>query len=249
MCSLRKDKKVLVVSDLSQIELRVLAHFTKDPTLLKAYRDGISLHKITAEAVFGPDYTPTQYSLAKNGNFAVTYGGTAATIARRYNFPLRTAEKVIIGFYSTYRRVQPWKEKEIEEAKMRYKRKVTQPYVLTVLGRKRRLPELFSTVRGKRAAAERQGISSIIQGSAADLFKIGMTNCYDALQEVSWEGHLLMMVHDELVVEVPERHAEEGLELVKSSMENVLHPQTGKPILSLPIEAEAKIVERWSDAK
>lgn len=107
----------------------------------------------------------------------------------------------------------------------------------------------MSSVRSVRTGAERQAISSIIQGSAADLFKLGMIDAHNKLQEVSWEGHLLMMVHDEMVVEVPERHADEGLELVKSSMEQVKNPLTGKPILSIPIVAEAKIVKRWSEGK
>ena len=235
---------------MSQIELRVLAHFTQDPKLLKAYREGMSLHKLLAEQVFGADYTPTQYALAKNGNFSCLFGGSPNVLVQRYDFPsVAMAEKVIDGFYSTYKRVNPWKKELLQEARSRYKRTKSPPYTTTLLGRKRRLPELNSTVFGVRSAAERQAVSSIIQGSAADLFKLGMIQAYNRLQEVDWEGHLLMMVHDELVAEVPESHAEEGLELVKSSMEDVMNPLTGEPILSIPIEADAKIVERWSDAK
>lgn len=243
-------KKVLIVSDLSQIELRVLGHFTRDPALVKAYKQGISLHAVLAESVFGPDYTPTQYLYAKNGNFSTLFGGSAGTIARKYDFPsVASAQKVIDGFYSTYRKVQPWKQETLIDARNRYKRRKSPPYTLTILGRKRRLPELMSSVRSVRSGAERQAISSMIQGSAADLFKLGMIQAHNRLQEASWEGHLLMMVHDELVAEVPERYAEEGLDLIKSSMENVADPLTGKPILSIPIVAEAKIVERWSEGK
>jgi DNA polymerase I-like protein with 3'-5' exonuclease and polymerase domains len=100
-----------------------------------------------------------------------------------------------------------------------------------------------------RAGAERQAVSSIIQGSAADLFKLAMIDCHELLQKQAWEGHIIMTVHDELVVEVPERYAKEGLVLVKSAMESVVNPFTEEPILSLPVVADAKIVERWSDAK
>jgi DNA polymerase-1 len=241
---------VLIVSDLSQIELRVLAHFTRDKELLRAYKNGLSLHKLLAERVFGPDYTDTQYLLAKNGNFSCLFGGSPGVLVRKYQFPsIKMAEKVIDGFYSTYRAVTPWKQETLIDARNRYKRRKSPPYTETILGRKRRLPELMSSVRSVRTGAERQAISSIIQGSAADLFKLGMIDAHNKLQEVSWEGHLLMMVHDEMVVEVPERHADEGLELVKSSMEQVKNPLTGKPILSIPIVAEAKIVKRWSEGK
>lgn len=248
---MRREKKVLIVSDLSQIELRVLAHFTQDPELLQAYRNGESLHKLLATRVFGADYTPTQYALAKNGNFSCLYGGSPNVLVQRYEFPsIAAAKEVINGFYSTYKQVYPWKQDVIDDARNRGNRKKKiPPYTLTILGRKRRLPDLRSSVNEKRSAAERQAVSSVIQGSAADLFKLGMIQCHKQLQEVDWDGHLLMMVHDELVVEVPERHAEEGLKLVKYSMENVVNPLTGEPILSIPIEAEAKIVTRWSDAK
>ena len=246
----RSKKNVFIVSDLSQIELRVLGHFTKDKELIKAYKNGLSLHKLLAERVFGPDYTDTQYLLAKNGNFSCLFGGSPGVLVRKYQFPnVRTAQKVIDGFYATYRRVMPWKQETIYEARNRYKRRKSPPYTLTILGRKRRLPELMSSVRSVRSGAERQAISSIIQGSAADLFKLGMIETHRKLQDVKWEGHILMMVHDEMVVEVPERYADEGLELVKSSMENVLNPMTGEPILSIPIVAEAKIVTRWSEGK
>jgi DNA polymerase I-like protein with 3'-5' exonuclease and polymerase domains len=123
------------------------------------------------------------------------------------------------------------------------------PYVKTILGRKRRLPELFSRIDKKKYGAERQAISSVIQGSAADLFKVAIIGTDNALVETGWDAHILMVVHDELVVEVPESHAEEGLALVQHSLECVEHPFRGGPILSVPLVADAKIVRRWSDAK
>ena len=240
---------VLIVSDLSQIELRVLAHYCRDKRLLDAYRQGISLHVLTAELIFGKEYTPRQYSLAKNGNFAAVYGAGAPTLVRRYEFQnVRVAKQFIDAFYRTYRRVEPWKQEVWNETRQRYRKGKT-PYVETILGRRRRLPGMMSNDFSLRSGAERQAISTIIQGSAADLFKVIMLNTDSALQMQQWEGHVLMTVHDEIIVEVPEKRADAGLALVKHSMENVPNPFTGEPILSVPLVAEAKIVERWSEAK
>jgi DNA polymerase-1 len=239
-------KNVLVVADLSQIELRVLAHFTQDPVLLKVYRDaGASLHKLLAAKVFGPDYTPEQYSYAKNGNFSCLFGAQASTLVLKYDFPSeRVAQQVLDGFYKTYKKVQPWKDDIIEEA---FRRKPC--HVQTILGRKRRLPELAALNRGRRSAAQRQAISVRISGSAADLFKLAMIQCHDELQAQRFPAHILMTIHDELVVEAPARHGEECLAIVKDKMENILNPFTGESILTVPIIAEGKIVERWSDGK
>lgn len=241
---------VLIVADLSQIELRVLAHFTQDPLLLKAYRQNQDLHSLTAERVFGKDYTPEQRGLAKNGNFSVLFGAQASTLVRRYGFPsIKVAQQVLNGFYSTYPRVQPWKNETVADAEKRHKKGRSQCYVETILGRKRHLPALRSTEPGKWAAAARQAVSVRVSGSAADLFKVIMIECQNLLNTREWEGHILMTVHDEVVVEVPEEHADEGLRLVKTAMEDVIDPFTGDPFLSVPIVADAKIVFRWSDAK
>ena len=238
----------LIVADLSQIELRILAHYTQDPRLLQAYNDGISLHKLLAERIWGPSYTPGQYILAKNGNFSCLYGAAPSTLVKRYDFPnIKVATQVRDAFYSSYRRVAPWKKDIIAVAYSTYRKGKVQPYVETLLGRKRRLPGLNSGNEKERWGAERQAISSVIQGSAADIFKIGMMTMYPLLKQV--DGHILMVVHDEVVVEVPEKYADGGLKLVKQAMENVKDPWSGEMLLSVPLVAEAHIVQRWSDAK
>lgn len=241
---------VLIVSDLSQIELRMLAHLTQDRQLLRAYREGLDLHAITAQRVFGDDFTPLQRTLAKNVNFSVIFGVGPKTLARKYQVPsVQMAEDLLAGFYAAYKRVKPWKQEVLDEARSRYKKGRQPPYVETILGRKRRLPDLYSMTNNFRWGAERQAISVRVSGSAADLFKVAMIDCQNLLNEVSWEGHILMTVHDELVVEVPEAHADEALTLVESSMTDILHPFTGEPMLSVPVTADAKIVTRWSEAK
>jgi DNA polymerase I-like protein with 3'-5' exonuclease and polymerase domains len=242
--------KVLIVCDLSQIELRVLAHFTQDPVLLRAYRKGISLHAQLAERIFGPDYTPFQYSLAKNGHFSVLFGAGPNTMVKKYQFPnVKLAKDVLAGFYDTYKQVQPWKEQIWVQARSKYRKGKTPPYVETILGRKRRLRDLYTLDSYLRSSAERQAISVTISGSAADLFKVSMIECHNLLLQQAWEGHILILVHDELVVEVPEKYADEGLRLVKAAMEDPVNPFTGEPMLSVPVTAEAKIVKRWSEGK
>lgn len=241
---------VLVVSDLSQIELRMLSHFTQDKNLLRAYRKNLDLHAITAESAFGKDFTPIQRSLAKNANFSVLFGAGPETMVKKYQIPtVRVAKQLLDSFYRSYPAVAPWKLDLYEEARARYKKGKQPPYVETLLGRRRRLPDLYSIDKFRRSGAERQAVSVTISGSAADLFKVCMVNCYRLLEERKWEGHILMTVHDELIVEVPERYADEGLLLVKHAMENIDNPFTGDPIISVPVVADAKVVTRWADAK
>jgi len=240
---------LLVVSDLSQIELRMLAHFTQDPVLLEAYRAGIDLHSALAESIFGPDFTPKQRMLAKNTHFSVLYGAGPPTLVRQYEVPtLALAERLLEGFYDRYKEVAPWKSDVIYDARERWA-PGKPPYVRTLLGRKRRLPELMWTDFSMRAAAERQAISVTISGSAADLFKVIMLQLQDRLALQEWPGRLLATVHDEVLVEVPEDHAEEAADLVTQAMENVVHPFDGGPMLSVPIVADTKIVQNWAEAK
>lgn len=238
----------LVVSDLSQIELRMLAHFTQDRGLLRAYRKGEDLHGLTAATAFGPDYTVQQRGLAKNSNFALLYGAGPGTMVEKYQIPsVAMAKKLTQSFYATFRRVRPWKFQVLDEARARKKGK-TPPYVMTILGRKRRLPQLHALDNYDRSSAERQAISVTISGSSADIFKMIMIDCFEELRREVPSAHILMCVHDELVVECPERHEKRVYEIVKRTMETVLDDD-GNDLLRVPIVAEAKIVKRWSDAK
>ena len=162
---------------------------------------------------------------------------------------MRVAQQLTDSFYSSFIRVLPWKKKVWKEARERHQPGVTPPYVTTILGRKRRLPDLLAFRDGDRLSAERQAVSVVISGSSADLFKVIMINCHNELLRQPWEGHILMTVHDEIVVEAPAEYKQEAYDLVKRTMENVLNPFTGEPMVSVPLIAEAKIVTRWSEAK
>lgn len=242
----------LIVADYSQIELRLLAHFTKDPLLIKAYQEGLNLHTITARRAYHVEEpTPEQYSKAKNCNFSMAYGAMAQTLVDRYGVPtLREAEDLIEAFFGTYTKVDPWRRRVVArcratrvtrlEAKERGCRP-SPPYVETILGRRRRLPDLFNPERRVRAAAERQAVNTKIQGSAGDLLKLAMVNVYGALAGTA--SALLLTVHDELVVETPEPEAEEIAALVKESMEVLELPVP----LRVPLVADVKICDRWSE--
>lgn len=251
----------LIVADYSQIELRFLAHYSQDPMLLKAYNEGLDLHHITATRAYRVKApTERQRSLAKNVNFSMVYGGGPGTIMARYEVPYREAEKLINAFFDTYRRVKPWTKTIIQKCKSQrvsedYAKLTGKtpcpPYVTTILGRRRRLPQIFWTDRELRGYAERQAVNTVIQGSAGDLNKIAMVEVGKVFRhrnhEVPAARHwlLLLTIHDELVALVPEDDAEEARDVMKEVMENLPLPVK----LRVPLVVDAKICRRWSEAK
>lgn len=244
----------LIVADYSQIELRLLAHFSRDPLLLKAYVDGLDLHAITASKAYGvplEEVTKLQRSLAKNCNFSMAYGAQASTLVEKYGVPtLAEAEILIEAFFTTYKRVDPWRRALIRkcratritqaEAKERGCRP-SMPYVTTILGRKRRLPDLFSYDFGAQKAAERQVVNTKIQGSAGDILKVAMVDLYKELHDS--RANLMLTVHDELVAQAPEDEAEDIAEIVRQCMEQVKLPVP----LRVPLVADVHVCDRWSE--
>lgn len=244
----------LIVADYSQIELRVLAHFSKDPKLIQAYVDGLNLHKITAMRAYHvaeEDLTELQYSRAKNCNFSMAYGAQASTLVEKYGVgTLTEAQSLIDAFFDTYARVDPWRRSEVRACK---RRRITRleaeqkgcrpqrPYVETILGRRRHLPDLFSYNFKLQAQAERQCINTKIQGSAGDILKLAMADIHGRLLGSS--SVLMLTVHDELVVQAPDAEAEWAAEETRQAMEDVLLPVT----LRVPLVADIKIVDRWSE--
>lgn len=241
----------LVVGDYSQIELRLLAHYTQDPLLIKAYTEGLDLHTLTAtRAYHTKEPTERERSLAKNVNFSMVYGGGPATIMARYEVPYQEAQNLIDAFFSTYTRVKPWTAAVIKKCKTnrvsaQYAewtgKKESPPYVETILGRKRRLPEIFWSDFEHRGLAERQAVNTVIQGSAGDICKVAMVNVLRAFEGRPW--HLILTVHDELVSVVPEEDAEEARTVQQKAMEDLTLPVK----LRVPLVAEVKICSRWSE--
>jgi len=241
----------MIVADYSQIELRLLAHFTQDPLLIKAYVEGLDLHSMTACAAYRvKEPTERQRSLAKNVNFTLAYRGTPETIAARYEVPIKDAQLVHDAFYATYRRVKPWQDAVVKKCRTNRVssdyaewsgKKPSPPYVATICGRKRRLPEIFWSDRQARNAAERQAINHVIQGSAGDINKIAMVQVFRAFQGHPW--HLVLTIHDELVAVVPEEDVEEAKATMKQQMENPTLPVP----LRVPLVVDIKVCDRWSE--
>ena len=207
----------LVSADYSQIELRVLAHLSKDEALIQAFRAEEDIHDRTAREVFGSDPSLSEHEKrrrAKIVNFSIIYGKTAFTLGKEFGVPTREAQVFIDSYFDRYPRVRELLDEIIRVARRTGK-------VRTLFGRQRYVPEIGSRNRNTRSAAERVAVNTPIQGSAADLIKKAMIDLSRRLKEASVSARLLLQVHDELVLEVPEDEVETVEALVRETMENV----------------------------
>lgn len=230
----------LIVADYGQIEYIVMAHFSRDPMLVRAFAEGVDLHQYVAAMVFGKDMediTKTERTTAKNTNFAVAYGAGDDKVAAMSKISLDQA----VTFRKKHRKMLPklykWTEREIESARRR-----RPPHVTTLLGRKRRLPTLMSTNWYQRSEAERQAVNTRVQGSAADIIKLAMVR-YDAMADE--EMPLSLSVHDELVAVVPDDRVDDGCEVMREAM---LGPGI-QSLLTVEMKIDMQVVKRWSEAK
>ena len=231
------DGRLLVSVDYSQVELRVLAHFTGDEVLVQAFRDGADVHTRTASALFEvppEEITREQRTQAKAVNFGVLYGMGPVRLARELKIPRRTASQFVKDYFDRQPGVRRYIDETLEHAR-------TEGEVRTLLGRRRKVPDIHSRSRMARAAAERVAVNTPIQGSAADLIKMAMLRVDALLRDAFPEAHLLLQVHDELLVEVPESDAQRVAEAVKDAMQRV-YP------LEVPLEAEAHFGGDWDAA-
>jgi DNA polymerase-1 len=229
---------LLLVSDYSQIELRILAHLSRDEALMDAFRTGADIHRQTAALVFGLDpeeVTSALRTRAKEVNFGVIYGMGPFGLARRLGIPRDEARKFIEGYFERFQGVRRYQEDSIRQVK-------SLGYVTTLLGRRRYLPEIQSKNFNVRAFAERAAINSPIQGTAADLLKLAMIRIHRRLAEDGVPARLLLTVHDELVFEVEEPAAEELGRLVKAEMEGAIE-------LVVPVVVEIGVGPTWYEAK
>lgn len=231
------DGKMLLAVDYSQIELRVMAHISEDVTLIQAFKDGQDIHKATAAAVFDvspEDVTYEQRSFAKRVNFGLMYGMGAFRLARDSNLTLAEAE----GFIKTYFERLPGVERYISETKKIVRER---GYVETLMGRRRYFPLLHQGKSGQRASGEeRAAINMPIQGTAADILKKAMLELNAALVKEQLESKMILQVHDELVLEVPNDELQATTKLVKDIME-------GAFTLKVPLVANASYGENWLD--
>jgi len=229
---------VLVDADYSQIELRLLAHISGDETMRKAFLDGEDIHTVTASQVFGvplEKVTKLQRSRAKAVNFGIVYGISAFSLAQDIGVYQNEAREYIDTYLEKYSGVREYMKDIIKKAK-------EDGYVTTLFGRRRPLPELKSANYNIRSFGERVALNTPIQGTAADIIKLAMVNVHRRLKTEGLEAKLILQIHDELIVECPEREAETVRKLLKEEMEKAVS-------YSVPLTADANVGKSWSDAK
>lgn len=224
----------LVSADYSQIELRVLAHLSKDEALIEAFRTGEDIHDRTARQVFGEASGLSESEKrrrAKIINFSIIYGKTAFTLGKEFGVPTREAQAFIDAYLDRYPRVRDLIDEIVRDARRTGK-------VRTLFGRQRYVPEIGSRNRNTRSAAERVAVNTPIQGTAADLIKKAMIDLHRRLRVEGSRSRLLLQVHDELVVEAPEDELEKVTSVVRETMENV-YP------MEVPLNVDIKAGRSW----
>lgn len=233
------DGHALLAVDYSQVELRILAHYSQDEALLQAFHEGRDIHRATAAAVFHvapEDVSYEQRSFAKSVNFGLMYGMGAFRLARDSDLTLAEAEAFIAEYFAQFPGVRRYLDEAIARAKQ-------QGYVETLLGRRRYFPELDES-SGRQAGfqdrqrAEREAINMPVQGTAADIIKIAMINLSRALREGGYAARVILQVHDELVLEVPEDELDTVAPLVVEVMEAAFE-------LDAPLVADARVGQNW----
>ncbi len=228
---------VLLAADYSQIELRLLAHFSKDPLLVEAYRRGDDIHTLTASQVFGVPplmVTADHRRQAKVVNFGIVYGLSAFGLSQTLGIEPREAKQFIDAYFEKYKGVRAFIDKILEEARRDQK-------VTTLFGRVRPIPDINSKNANQRGFAERTAVNTPLQGTAADLIKIAMIRIDAALRERELKSRMTLQVHDELVFEVPEQEIDTMRSLVRDQMENVYPP------LTVPLLVEVGVGRNWRD--
>ncbi len=257
---------VLISADYSQIELRLLAHLSRDPALIEAFRCGEDIHAAVAAQIHNVpigSVTREQRSGAKMVNFGIVYGITAFGLARRLGISNTAAEEIIRGYKKRFAGITTFLQECIDHAQRH-------GYVQTMLGRRRPIPDIESTNPSRRAFAERTAINTVVQGSAADLIKLAMIDIQAAIgtnPELQPAAHrpaadrstpqplfadtpdaggpslrMLLQIHDELVFECPREHAESARALIVERMEHAMR-------LSVPLKADSSIAGNWFDGK
>ncbi len=212
------DGLLFLSADYSQIDLRVLAHYSQDPALLSAFRSGEDIHARTAAEIFGVSpllITSEMRRVAKSINFGIVYGMSSFGLANQLDIGRKEAQRFIDSYFHLYTGVAKFMQDIVNKAR-------ENGYVTTLLGRRRAVPEINSKNKVRREFAERIAINTPIQGTAADIIKLAMIRCEKALVESKLSARMLLQVHDELVFELPEAELEQTRPLIKEAMEHAL---------------------------
>ena len=231
----------LLVSDYDQIELRVIAHLSRDPGLVAAFAEHRDIHRTTAARVFGvpPDeVTGAQRNRAKMVSYGLAYGMEAYGLAQRLSIETPEAQGILDAYFAAFPAVRAYMDTTVAEARAK-------GYTVTLMGRRRPLPDLNSPNRNLRMAAERQAMNAGIQGLAADLFKVALVHLDAALEERRLRSRLVLQVHDEVLVEVPH---EEG-DAVGALVPEVMAAVASEADLAVPLEVSSSWGTSWAEAK
>ncbi len=227
---------VLLKADYSQIELRLLAHFSEDKLLVEAYRTGEDIHALTASQVFGvprSEVNAEHRRRAKAVNFGIVYGLSAFGLSQQIGIDTKEAKLFIDAYFEKYSGVRAFIDRTLDEARRDMK-------VTTLFGRVRPIPDIHSKNFNLRGFAERTAVNTPLQGTAADLIKLAMIRIDTELRERKLKSRMLLQVHDELVFEVPEDEIETMKKLVADRMENV-------QALKVPLKVDVGVGKNWRD--
>ena len=226
---------VLLAADYSQVELRILAHISQDAELIETFQRGADIHRATASKMFNVpenELTHDQRRAAKTINFGVLYGMSAFRLSNELNIPTGQAKDFIDAYFARYPKIQEYLDRTLEEARRSGK-------VTTLFGRVRYIPEIHNKSFTVRGNAERMATNAPIQGTAADILKLAMIALDKRLDDAA---PMLLTVHDEIVIEVPETRAADVAGIVKETMENIFP-------LAVPLQVDAHYGRSWYDAK
>ncbi|NMB27812.1 MAG: DNA polymerase I, partial [Tissierellia bacterium] len=232
----QSNEYILVDGDYSQIELRVLAHISKDPKLMEAFYHNEDIHTKTASEVFNlpkEEITPLMRNRAKAVNFGIVYGISDYGLSRDLNISRKEAKKYIDNYLKNYKLVDEYMKDIVKLGKEK-------GYVETILKRKRYVPELKSRNYNVRSFGERIAMNTPIQGSAADIIKVAMVKVYEELNNRNLKSKLILQVHDELLIETYKGEEEEVKKIMVDIMENSIN-------LDIPLKVDLKVGDNWHD--
>lgn len=236
-CFVASPGMLFVGADYSQVELRVLAHFSNDPALLDAFQKDEDIHSRTAALLFEKDasqITPDERRGAKTINFGLIYGMGPQKLARELGISTNQAKEFIARYFEKLGTLKDFYEGLVQEA-------LTRGYVTTLAGRRRLLPELFSRNQQVQAQARRQAVNTVIQGSAADVIKLAMLRVYNSPELAALNAKLILQVHDELLLEVPEASAPAAAAELSRLMQGVVQ-------LAVPLKVDVGQGRNWAEA-
>ena len=232
------DGNVLIDADYSQIELRLLAHFSECAELIEGYNSGADIHSITASQVFNvplQEVTSDLRRQAKAVNFGIIYGISAFGLSNDLHISAKKAQEYINRYYETYSNVKTYMDGNVKKA-------TEDGYVQTLLGRRRVINELKSSNFNVRSFGERAAMNMPLQGSSADIIKIAMINVRNKLKAGGFKAKLVLQVHDELVIDCPKNEAEAVSKLLKDEMENAVS-------MRVPLTVDINVGDTWFDTK